>query len=121
MSLDHQAVRAYGEALFGAVEDRGDDMGEVLDRVRAIRQAFAETPGFVAFLEAPNIPSEQKEAFIRAAIDRLGRVLLKNFMLMLLHRGRMNLLMPALREFQLLAEKKQGIARGRVATAKPLS
>src|SRR5690606_35878401 len=35
--------------------------------------------------------------------------------------GRMELMLPALREFQLMAEKKLGIARGRVVTAKPLS
>ena len=121
MNQDLQAARVYGEAFFQVVESRGEDLGEVARRVRELRTALRETPGFLDFLGAPNVSREQKEALIRQVVAKLEVPMLLNFLLLLLQRGRLDLMQSALREFQLMAERKLGIARGRVATAKELS
>jgi len=121
MNRDFQAARIYGDAFFRVIQERGDDLNLLLEAVRGVRRSFAESPEVVSFLQAPNVPVQDKEAYIRKITAILERPLMGNFLLLLLRRGRMELLTLAMREIQLITEKALGIARGQVATAKPLS
>jgi F-type H+-transporting ATPase subunit delta len=121
MKADIQAARIYGEAFFLLAQEKGLDLGALREALRGLRRSFAESPEVVSFLQAPNIPAHEKEAYIRKVTTILDRPLLGNFLLLLLRRGRMELLEPAMRELQLMTEKALGIARGHVTTAKPLS
>jgi F-type H+-transporting ATPase subunit delta len=121
MKADIQAARIYGEAFFLLAKEMGLDLAVLRETLRGLRRSFAESSEVVSFLQAPDIPSPEKEAYIRKVTTILDRPLLGNFLLLLLRRGRMELLEPAMRELQLMTEKALGIARGHVSTAKPLS
>ncbi len=119
MNVDLQAAKIYGEAFFESAK-AADAVAQVWEEGRALLSAAGQVPGFIALMEAPHVPSEDKMAIGERVLgDRFHR-LLKNFVMLLLKRNRIEILRASLEHFHYLAEKDQGISSGTVTTAKSL-
>lgn len=119
MKVDPTLARTYGDALFQAVKGTGT-LKAFYDQAEAFRQALKDAVEFVQFLEAPNVPNDRKEELVRRSMGGRFDPLLQNFVLLLIRRGRINILRDALRQFQIIAERANGYYRATVTSARPL-
>lgn len=119
MKANLQAARNWGDALFAAAKEAGV-VGDVLEQAGVLIAATQAVPRFVAFIEAPHVPTEEKAALMEKVLGGRFHRLLRNFVLLMLKRNRIELLGGAVDEFRLQAERDQGLWRGSVRTAKPL-
>lgn len=119
MISDPQAVRSYAEALFAAAKEQGV-VAQLLDEAKAFMEAIAQVPQFRHVMTAPNVPTEDKMELARRVLGDRFHPLLRNFILLLLKRGRPAIFRAAITEFKNLAERDQGVSRGRLLSAAPL-
>ncbi|MDX1972456.1 MAG: ATP synthase F1 subunit delta [Candidatus Sumerlaeia bacterium] len=120
MKKEHLIAQIYGDSLFQAAKAAGEVIPIMMD-VQQLCRAFEVQPRFLAFLEAPHIPSESKMALAEKVLMNGVHRLLRNLILLMLRKNRIELLVPALDHFELLAEKDQGLIRGIVTSAVELS
>ncbi|MBX3730301.1 MAG: ATP synthase F1 subunit delta [Candidatus Sumerlaeia bacterium] len=116
MKVDLQAAGNWGDALFAATRDAGV-VARVLEESGSLIAALDAVPRFSAFLEAPHVKLEEKLALAGKVLDDRFHRLLRNFVLLLIRRGRILLLREAIDAFRLHAERDQGLWRGTVRSA----
>lgn len=119
MNVDLQAARNYAEALLASAKDQ-NALSELMEQGGALRDALNAEPRAKAFLEAPHIPGPEKIAFAEKVLGDRYHPLLRNFILLLLRKGRITLFSEAISRFITLAEREQGRWQGTVRTAQPL-
>lgn len=119
MKADLQAAKVYGEALFSAAKGRGE-VASVREDSNQLLEAFKQVPKFRTLLEAPHIPSENKAAMVERTLGSRSSALLKNFVLLLLRKNRVDVLTEALAQFRRLADRDQGISQGTLTSAAAL-
>jgi F-type H+-transporting ATPase subunit delta len=111
--------RVYAGALFqAALEEKR--LEPVREQLRQLVAAEAEVPELRKLLRNPQIDPRSK----RAAIEDLtsgGDELLRNFLLVLVDKGRAGQLEEIAREFERLAAEQEGIVRAELTTAVELS
>lgn len=111
----HVAGR-YARALFNVALSRGtvDIIGSELFQLKS----FSDKDGrLISFLQAPQVLTEHKTAMVRTLFTtRLSPALL-SFVLLLIEKGRVNLLNEIARDYEKLMEEHKGIIRARVTTA----
>jgi F-type H+-transporting ATPase subunit delta len=120
MKKEHLIANIYGDSLFLAAKASGEVMPIMMD-VQQLCRVFTDQPRFLSFLEAPHIPSENKMALAEKVLMNGVHRLLRNLFLLMLRKNRIELLVPALDHFELLAEKDQGLIRGTITSAVELS
>ena len=113
------ADRVYARALFDAAleEDRLDPVREQLAELVA---AEAEVPELRELLRNPQLDARAR----RAALEDLlsdGDKLLRNFLLVLVEKGRTGQLEEIAREFERLVPEHEGIVHAELTTAVELS
>jgi F-type H+-transporting ATPase subunit delta len=111
----HVASR-YARALFNVALSRGtvDIIGSELFQLKSFSDKDRR---LVSFLEAPQVLTEHKTAMVRTLFTtRLSPALL-SFILLLIEKGRVNLLDEIARDYEKLLEEHKGIIRARVTTA----
>ncbi len=119
MNVDVQAARVYGEALFGAAKEQGivpairEESGTFLD-------ALGQVPRFRTLLEAPHIPTEDKVAIVNRVLGSGANPLLRNFVLLLLRRNRIDVFGAALAEYRRIADRDLGVSRAKLTSARPM-
>lgn len=116
MSVNLLAKR-YARALQLSAEEAG-----VVDRIADQLESFAtmvvESRELAIVLANPSFVLEERQKVVRALADRLMvHKVLRNFLLLLVERGRMPALTAIAREFRLLADAGQNILRGEVRSA----
>lgn len=120
MARDPGIARRYAQALYMAAQKKDvvdrvwDDMHGVLAVDPAVGKRFRQ------FLEAPQVPTEQKLALIEAAFRPVAHGLVVEFFRLLLRKKRMFELEAIVAEFESLVEDHRGIVRARVTSALPL-
>jgi len=119
MKADLQAAKVYGEALFAAAKDRSAVAG-VREESNELLAAFDRVPRFRTLLEAPHIPAEDKSGIVGRVLGGRASDLLKNFVLLLLRKNRIEVLADALAQFRRLADRDQGISQGTLTSATAL-
>ena len=126
MKADRALVLAYTEAFFEAALKAGvaDEIAEqvgILDGMvqRDEQNRWKETK-LRSFMEAPNISRDAKEDLFVKALGGKFNPLLVNFVRLLIRRGRLELFVPALAEFQVFHRRHLGITPAIVITAVPL-
>lgn len=120
MQVDLTAAKHYGDALFDAARDAGESE-RILEEARALIDALDEVPRFADLLQAPHIDAMEKIEVAKRVLGDHFHPLLRNFVLLLLKRGRIVLFRHAIVEFRDRAEAAQGIRHGAVRTATELS
>jgi F-type H+-transporting ATPase subunit delta len=109
----------YARALFDAAlaEKR---LEPVREQLQQLVEAEAEVPELRELLRNPQLDPRSK----RAALEELlsgGDQLLRNFLLVLVDKGRAGQLEEIAREFERLAAEQEGIVRAELTTAVELS
>jgi len=120
VARDVVIARRYAQALFlaarkkEAVPQVGEDLAQVLiiDTAQGGRIRH--------FLEAQQVPSEQKLAVLEAGFRGQVHSLVVEFLKLLLRKKRLLDLRDIVEQFEALVEDFQGVVRARVTTAVPL-
>lgn len=118
--LAQEVARKYAHALFLLVQQKG-----VLDQadadMLALGKLVAADRTLVHFLDAPQVPDEQKSELVsRIFGPRVHRVVLE-FLLLLVRKHRTRFLSEVIDEFDRQVKAIKGIGRVTVITAVPLS
>ena len=111
--------RVYARALFDAAVDV-KRLDPVREQLQQLVEAEAEVPEFRALLRNPQLDPRSK----RAALEELltgGDELLRNFLLVLVDKGRAGQLEEIAREFERLAAEHEGVVHAELTTAVELS
>ena len=113
------ADRVYARALFDAVleEDRLEPVREQLGQVVA---AEAEVPELRELLRNPQLDPRARAAALEDLLAG-GEELLRNFLLVLVDKGRTGQLEEIAREFERLVAEHEGIVNAELTTAVELS
>lgn len=120
MKKEDKIAKVYAEALFQAAKS-ANEVKSVMDDANQLFIAFDQQPRFLAFLEGPNVPTEDKVRLAEKVLTKGVNRLLRNFVLLMLKKHRIDLLSAALDHFELLAEADQGLTRGTLTSAMELS
>jgi F-type H+-transporting ATPase subunit delta len=120
VARDVALARRYAQALYLAArrKEAVARVGEDLAQVHALDDA--QGGRLMHFLQAPQVPHEQKEALIEAGLRPFVHGLVVEFVRLLLGKKRLFYLHDIVAQFQELVEEHEGIVRARVTTAVPL-
>ena len=121
MMVPAAVAQRYAKALFHLGEEAGQLDGLVgeLGRAAATYEASAELRGA---LENPLVPHAAKKGILGEVAERLSlSPSAKNTLLLLSDRRRLRALPAIMRELRILSDKKRGVVRALVTTAKPLT
>lgn len=111
-------ARRYARAIFELALERGQSLSEWLADLEAVDAALSE--GAVrAALMSPRLSFEKKRDLVGGALQQLD-LLRRNFLLLLIERGRVELLGAIRSEFRRLTLEHEGIAEATVTTAVPI-
>ena len=121
MAQDVTVSRRYAQALFMAAQKKDviARVGEELAAVQRIDHAAGDR--LRLFLEAPQVPTEQKLAVVEAGLGPYTHRLVVEFFRLLLAKKRVFRLRDIVAEFERLVEAHQGIVRAKVTSAVPLA
>lgn len=119
MARPTTASRRYAEAAFELASRDGSFAAWRRD-LDALVEVLADPR--LAVLGSPAVPLVARERAAREAIDRIGGVAprSRNLVLLLLHRGRLDLLPAIARHFRRLDDDRQGIVAASAVSAAPL-
>src|SRR5579884_1126525 len=112
-------ARRYARAMFELALERKQPLEEWLSDLQAIEAAL-EDPAVRPTLVSPNLDFERKRELVDRALAGLDP-LRRNFVYLLLERGRVELVGAIVREFRSMMLEHQGIAEATVTTAVPIS
>ncbi|MGN0402972.1 MAG: ATP synthase F1 subunit delta [Acetatifactor sp.] len=114
--------KIYGEALFEAAMDAGEEKAsELLEEIEAVRKILAENPGFDELMEHPGIPKQEKLQVVETCFD--GRVSneLANFLKIVISKERYKDLPAILDYFTKKFKEFKKIGSASVTTAVELT
>ena len=112
------AARRYARAIFELALERNQPLEAWLSDLQAVETALAD-PGVQPTLLSPKLSFEQKRDLIDRALGDMDQ-LRRNFIYLLVERGRIELLAAVTREFRSMMLDHQGIAEATVTTAVPI-
>jgi F-type H+-transporting ATPase subunit delta len=113
-------ARRYAKALLGIgiQQQTYDALGKELDRTAA---TFSSSPDLRQVLENPIFPLEKRRLVLEELARRLGlSKVVRNFVLLLLEKGRIGALPDIARAHRALVDEHAGRVRAVVTTARPL-
>ena len=113
------AQRIYANALFEAANEQ-DRLEPVRDDLHAFAEAVHQVPELRALLMNPEIDSREKMDALRAILAEADE-LVRNFLLLLVEKGRTNELDDVVTEFDALVAAEEGILDVELTTAVELS
>ena len=108
----------YANALYDVAAQQGL-VTEVEEELLALQQVLRAEPRFRLFLESPSVRLEEKRKVIRSLLDSFHRPL-ANFLCLVVHRQRLELLEMIVDEYHELANLALGIAELELAGARAL-
>lgn len=113
-------ARVYAEALLNAAERRGQAQ-EVYDELNSlVVDVFPRAPDFEAFLSSRAIGRDAKPAVIRRALEGRASDVFLNFLLVLNHHERLDLLRAVRGAYRDLWDERARRVRVHVRSAAPL-
>ncbi len=81
-----QVGNVYGEALYDLARSEGLD-GQILDELRVLNASFAQEPGFLRLLAAPNVSKEERCQIIDSSFRDKVHPYVLNFLKILTEKG----------------------------------
>lgn len=112
------AARRYARAIFELALERSQPLEAWLSDLQAVGAALAD-PAVQPTLLSPKLSFDQKRELIDRALGGVDQ-LRRNFVYLLVERGRIELLPAVTREFRAMMLEHQGIAEATVTTAVPI-
>ena len=120
MARDATVARRYAQALFMAASKK-DVVARVGQDLAALRTADqAADDRLRLFLEAPQVPTDQKIEVVEKGLRPFAHPLVVEFLKLLIAKKRLFRMRDIEHEFDQLVEQHQGIVRARVTSAVPL-
>jgi F-type H+-transporting ATPase subunit delta len=113
------AQRIYAKALFEAAQEKGR-LDSVRDELHDFGDAAGQVPQLRALLENPEVESRQKVQALREILADSDE-LVRNFLLLVVEKGRAQELAEIVREFDALVAAEEGILDVELTTAVDLS
>jgi F-type H+-transporting ATPase subunit delta len=113
------AERTYAKALFEAAQDKGR-LDPVRDELQTFVDAVEGVPQLRALLENPEVESREKTEVLREILADADE-LVRNFLLLVVEKGRTHELREIAREFEALVAAEEGILDVELTTAVELS
>jgi F-type H+-transporting ATPase subunit delta len=111
--------RVYAQALFAAAEEKGR-LEQVRDELAQVVAAEAEVPELRELLRNPQLDPRARAAALEDVLGG-GEELLRNFLLVLVDKGRTAALEEIGREFERLVAEHEGLVHAELTTAVELS
>jgi F-type H+-transporting ATPase subunit delta len=111
-------ARVYAEALFDAAGKDADALGDELKEL--VLPAFDEVKGLMEFFASGTISQKQKGNFIEKNFRGKGSETFTNFLHVLNHHGRLDLLRTIALRYRKLLDEKHKRVRVHVISAVPL-
>jgi F-type H+-transporting ATPase subunit delta len=109
----------YARALFEETRVRGNG-SRVGSELFGLLDLDETSHAFIAFLASPEIPTDQKLVMLEKVFENRVDPLLKDFLRLLIEKGRIVLIREIAKVFRELIEEAQGLLRAQVDTAAPL-
>lgn len=119
-ALGGSVARRYARALFdlGVAKGNFEALGQDLAN---LAQLYAESRELRQTLENPVFKASQKRKIVESVLPRVAQnQVVRNFALLLVDRGRINVLPMIARAYQEMTDKQLGQVRATVTSAKPL-
>jgi F-type H+-transporting ATPase subunit delta len=113
------AQRIYANALFEAADEKGR-LEPVRDELHTFADAVEQVPQLRTLLENPEVESRQKVKALREILGDADE-LVRNFLLLVVEKGRAQELAEIVSEFDALVAAKEGILDVELTTAVELS
>jgi F-type H+-transporting ATPase subunit delta len=113
------AQRIYANALFEAAQEEGR-LERVNEDLHAFAEAVEQVPELRSLLENPEIDSRAKSEALRAILVEADE-LVRNFVLLVVEKGRAHELAEMVKEFDALVAAEEGILDVELTTAVELS
>ena len=113
------AHRIYASALFEAAQEKGR-LAEVREELGDVLAAAESVPELGALLENPEVDSDTKAGVIRDLLAE-GDELVRNFLLLVVEKGRASELPEIAREFDQLVARAEGRLEVELTTAVELT
>jgi F-type H+-transporting ATPase subunit delta len=113
------AQRIYAKALFEAAQEK-DRLDSVREELRSFAEAVEQVPQLRSLLENPEVESRQKVAALREILGDADE-LVRNFLLLVVEKGRAQELTEIVSEFDALVAAEEGILNVELTTAVELS
>jgi len=114
-------ARRYARALLAIGEEEGQAR-RILEEVEQFDKLASDTPLLREMMEAIHINRRDKKAALEASLAPAGFLAsTRNFLFLLVDKGRMNILSPIVSEFRRLIEQIEGIERVEVVVPMPLT
>ena len=118
--VDRGAARRYAEAFVNALEKTGR-LEPGMEELRGVARTYAQSKDLQRFLGSPEIAPKDKEGLLgRIWSGAAGQETL-SLLRLLLRWDRIDHLLVLMEEAEKAAEQRQGILRGTVTTAHPIS
>jgi F-type H+-transporting ATPase subunit delta len=116
-----EVSKRYAKALLAVVKQKGLH-AKTHAELQSVLEVFKKDAAVVAFFENPMISSTQKVAAVKAALtDRGVSEEVKNTLLVMAEKNRIQHLAEVAHAFQDYLDIEEGITRGVVKSAQPLS
>jgi F-type H+-transporting ATPase subunit delta len=114
-------ARRYARALLAIGEEEGQTR-RILEETEQFDKLASDTPLLREMMEANHINRRDKKAALEASLAPAGFLAsTRNFLFLLVDKGRMNILSPIVSELRRLVEQIEGIERVEVVVPMPLT
>lgn len=114
-------ARRYARALLAIGQEEGQTR-RILEETERFERLVAETPPLREILEAVQVNRQDKKAALQATLAPAGFLpSTRNFLFLLVDKGRMNILSSIVSELRRLIERFEGIERVEVSVPMPLA
>ena len=118
--IDQTVARRYAEAFVNAAEGSGR-LAVGLEELDQIARLYGQSKDLQRFLGSPEIGPEEKEGALDKALSVGAAPETMGLLRLLLKKDRVDHLPAVSKEAKAASERRQGVARGWVATAHPIS
>jgi len=112
----------YAKALLENLKEHKRDFEEACNELKKVTQALEANPRLFRYLSQPVVPRRDRLEVGKILVEDLGlSTPLRNFILILIEKGRIGFLDVIIEEFRKLADEALGQVRGKIRTARPLT
>lgn len=113
-------AKRYAEALFELARERGQ-LDRVVEEIELVSQSVQEHDALAAFLRHPRITADEKQQVVSNIFGTQLSDISRNFISLLIERGRQALLPFVSEELTELANESRGVSVGEAVTVIKLS
>lgn len=117
---NHAVANRYAVALFQLGKEQGS-LTQFVNELELVKDVFKQTPELNTVLLHPKVSHEEKVKTIENSFMSYVSQSVINTLLLIVERGRADIILPVIEKFKTLAYEEQGKAEAKVYSVKPLN